>query len=244
MCNVYLTNDFATNVFNTVYILRNRIASGECLNFVTGKTFGNRNSEILTTESELKKYPSNCWATFKQIQSIGGSVKGQHGITITLVMKKEETEEEKELKPLKEAEKTIIKRITVFNLSQIHDARLDKLTKEEKADLNDINLGDLNNLATNLQAVDLKIASIEVENKMKELDNGIKAIENKKPVELPIIEVTEVEEVKPIKKATTKTTKKATSKKSTTKKPSKKDTSTVDPIQKAIDDFDNYVAGL
>lgn len=240
MCNVYLTNDFATNVFNTVYILRNRIASGECLNFVTGKPFGNKNSEILTTETELKKYPANCWATFKQIQSIGGSVKGQHGITITLVMKKEETEEEKELKPLKETEKTIIKRITVFNLSQIHDARLDKLTKEEKADLNDINLGDLNNLATNLQAVDLKIASIELENKMKELDNGIKAIENKKPVELPIIEVTEVEEVKPVKKAT----KKATSKKSTTKKPSKKETSTVDPIQKAIDDFDNYVAGL
>ena len=262
MCNVYLSNNFAVNVFNTVYVLRDRIASGECLNFVTGKSFGNKNSEILTTECQFKKYPSNCWATFKQIQTIGGSVKGQHGITITLVMKKEETEEDKAIKPLKTAGKeTIIKRITVFNLSQIHDARLDHLTKEQKEDLNGIDLGQIENLQNNLQAVDLKVASVEIENKMNALENGVKAIENKEENKnMPVIEITEewgakniegttyfvdnrkirkpkkAATKKPVKKATTKSAKKATVK--ATKKPN------VDPLQKAINDFDNFVAGL
>jgi len=126
---------------------------------------------------------------------------------------------------------------------------LDHLTKEQKEDLNGIDLGQIENLQNNLQAVDLKVASVEIENKMNALENGVKAIENKEENKnMPVLVVDEVAEIKPkkatkkaatkkpVKKATAKSAKRATAK--ATKKPN------VDPLQKAINDFDNFVAGL
>lgn len=224
--NIYKSDDFATNVFNTIFLLRDDIAAKTPKNFVSGKNFGGKNADILSADAIIHGYKSCLYATYKQIESIGGSVKGQKGTKIIIVVDaKKENEEE----VLKDTQKKYVKHLTVFNIQQIHDARLDDYI--DRNDLKDyaINLDDPQTLAQRLELNTTTVQALAYRNNDNEelSDDEIKA--------LPLLDR------KTKKKAPAKKTKKAaavnTEKKEPAPERTKIDIKQLDTNYKAETDF-------
>lgn len=170
--NIYKSADFATNVFNTIFILRDDIAAKTPKNFVSGKNFGGKNADILTSDALTHGYKSCLYATYKQIESIGGSVKGQKGTKIVIVVDaKKENEEE----VLKDTQKKYVKHLTVFNIQQIHDARLDDYLDRNELKDYAINLDDPQTLAQRLELTSSTVRALAYHDNSV-TDDEIKAI--------------------------------------------------------------------
>ena len=95
-------------------------------NAESGDIYQGKNAIILNYVASLYK---NCTAflTWKQIESLGGSVKGQHGYPVCKVIEKIVIDDQGN-----EHKTKMVKYYTVFNLAQVHRRELDDQETEVK----------------------------------------------------------------------------------------------------------------
>ena len=101
------------------------LTGANSFNCESGELYSGKNALILDYVAMTMFKGCTAFLTWKQIESLGGSVKGQHGFPICKVIEKMEVDQDGNARKVK-----MIKYYTVFNLCQVHRRELDDQENE------------------------------------------------------------------------------------------------------------------